>query len=405
MMICSRLAWFKRLNCNPTAHHPLHRALWVLGWALTMSACSRPVPADPPIRAVRTQVVQTQAMGGAAEYAGEIRARTESRLGFRVGGKVAQRLVNLGDRVKAGQALALLDPGDLQLAQSAAQAALRSAQAQLEQAQADHQRAASLRDQGFISAAEFDRRAAALTAARSAQEQAQAQAAVQQNQASYTRLVADAPGVITSVDAEPGTVVAAGQAVLRLAHEGLRDVVFAVPEDKVDFFRGLAVPGASPLRVRLWGSGLEFSARVREVAAAADAVSRTFLIRATLGEQAEAVVRLGQTATVRVELPKVEAALRLPLSAIGALQGRSVVWVVEPASMTVSPQTVMVAGASGNEVVVASGLKPGQRVVTAGVHVLSPGQKVRLYQEPGRSSLSSEPRPLVPVQAASMPSS
>lgn len=346
----------------------------------TLAACSRQEPAPDPVRAVRTATIALQTAGGVHEYAGEVRARTESRLGFRVGGKIVRRNADLGDAVKAGQQLAQLDPQDLRLGQDAARAVMSAAQVNFDQTAADFKRFKELRDQGFISSADLERRETALKAAQAQLEQARAQNAVQGNQAAYASLVADAKGVITGVDAEPGMVVAAGAPVLRLAHDGPRDVVFSVPEDKVGLIKQLSgIPGR--FQVRLWGSSTAtLPASIREISAAADPVTRTFLVKADIGN---ASVRLGQTATVLVELPQAAGVTKLPLSALKQEQGQSIVWVVERASMTVRAQPVVVAGADGNEAVIASGLEAGQVVVTAGVHVLNPGQKVKLYVDPG----------------------
>jgi len=348
-----------------------------------LAGCSRPEPAPAPIRAVRTVTVAPQSASGVQEYAAEVRARTESRLGFRVGGKIVRRDADLGDSVRAGQVLAQLDPQDLRLGQDAARAALSAAQVNLDQAAADFRRFRELRDQGFISSAELERRETALKAAQAQFEQARAQSSVQGNQAGYASLVADASGVVTAVEAEPGMVVAAGTPVLRLAHDGPRDVVFAVPEDRVALIRQLAEqPGR--FKVRLWGAdATPIAATVREIAAAADPVTRTFLVKADVGR---APVKLGQTATVLVELPPVAGITKLPLSALKEEQGRTVVWTVDRQAMTVQPQPVQVAGADGNDAVIAAGLQPGQVVVTAGVHVLTPGQKVKFYVEPGASA-------------------
>lgn len=343
-----------------------------------LAACSRQEPAPDPIRAVRTVTIQSQSAAASWEYAGEIRARTESRLGFRVGGKIVSRRADLGDSVKAGQMLAQLDAQDLKLGQDSARAAMAAAQVNHEQAQADYKRFKDLRDQGFISSAELERRDTALKAAKAQLDQALAQSSVQGNQATYATLAADANGVITGVDAEPGMVVAAGAPVVRLAHDGPRDVVFAVPEDKVQTLRQLAAqPGR--FKVRLWGdNAAPLPAAIREIAGSADPVTRTFLVKADIGS---AAVRLGQTATVVVDLPPAQGIAKLPLSALKEEQGRTVVWVVDRQSMTVQQQSVTLAGADGNEAVVAGGLAPGQLVVTAGVHVLNPGQKVKLYAE------------------------
>jgi len=355
--------------------------------AVAVAGCAKNEPAPEPIRAVRTMTVSSESAAGVQEYAAEIRARTESRLGFRVGGKLVRRQVDAGSVVKAGQVLAQLDPQDLRLGQDAARAALVAAQVNQDQAAADFKRYRDLRDQGFISSAELERRDTALKSAQAQLDQARAQASVQGNQAAYATLVADASGVITGVDAEPGMVVGAGASVVRLAHDGPRDVVFSVPEDKVTLVKALAAqPGR--FKVRLWGAGggEPLPAAIREIAAAADPVTRTFVIKADIGGAASGQVRLGQTATVLVEMPKTVGVTKLPLSALKEEQGRTVVWVVDKGSMTVKTQPVMLAGAEGNDAVVSGGLTPGQVIVTAGVHVLNPGQKVKLYVDPGAAS-------------------
>lgn len=356
-------------------HRLATSALVPLVLSLALAGCSRPeAPADP-VRAVRTQVVADGTQVASHEYAAEIRARTESRLGFRVGGKLQSRAVNLGDPVRPGQVLAQLDAQDLRLGQDAARAALSAAQTQLDQASADFKRFKELRDQGFIGAAELERRETAVKAARAQWEQARAQLAVQGNQASYASLVADAAGVVTGVEAEPGQVVAAGAPIVRLAHDGPRDAVFSVPEDRVGSIRAL-LGKAGGVRLLPWGSQDAVPATVREVAAAADPATRTFLVKADTGT---APVRLGQTASVRVDAPPVDGAIRLPLSAVVESQGRSMVWLFDRTSMTVRQQPVTVAGADGNQVLIAQGLKPGDEVVTAGTHVLTPGQKVKPF--------------------------
>jgi multidrug efflux system membrane fusion protein len=363
-----------------------HLLLPTLAATALLAACSKNEPAPEPIRAVRTVTVSNDSAGGVQEYAAEVRARTESRLGFRVGGKIVRREVDAGTVVKAGQMLAQLDPQDLRLGQDAARAALVAAQANYDQTLADYKRYKDLRDKEFISSAELERRDTALKAASAQLDQAKAQASVQGNQAAYANLVADASGVITGVDAEPGMVVAAGTPVLRLAHDGPRDIVFSVPEDKVSLIKAIAAqPGR--LKVRLWGTNAEaMPATVREIAAAADPVTRTFAVKADIGSDASKNVRLGQTATMMVEMPKTIGISKLPLSALKEEQGRTIVWVVDKTSMTVKPQPVQVAGADGNDAVIAGGINAGQMVVTAGVHVLTPGQKVKLYVDPAAAA-------------------
>ena len=378
----------------------MRNMLLVAGVAL-LAACTKPEVAPDPVRAVRTLTVVAQSAGGTVEYAGEVRSRTESRLGFRVGGKIVRRNAELGSTVKAGQVLAQLDAQDLRLGQDSARAALLAAQANHELAQADYRRFKELLDKGFISSAELERRDTTLKAARAQLDQATAQSSVQGNAAGYASLVAEASGVVTSIDAEPGMVVAAGTPVLRLAHDGPRDVVFSVPEDKVALIKALsAQPGA--FKVRLWGETAEpMGATVREIAASADPVTRTFLVKADIGRAA--TVRLGQTATVLVALPQAAGVTKLPLSALKEEQGRTMVWLVDRETMTVKLQPVQFAGADGNDAVVTAGVSPGQVVVTAGVHVLTPGQKVKFYVDPGAPSASSALMPATAPATAPAP--
>jgi len=350
-------------------------ALLLLPVALLLAACAPPPPAPEPVRAVRVMTVAADAAGGVQEYAGEVRARVESRLGFRVAGKMTARQAEVGQSVRLGQPLAQLDPSDLKLQQDAALAGLRAAQAAFDFAAADFKRYEELRAQGFISGMELERRETTLKSARAQLEQAKAQADVQGNFAAYAVLTASASGIVTATEAEVGAVLSAGTPVLRLAHDGPRDVVFSVPEDAALGIRAL-LGRRDALRVRPWGQAGTLPATVREVAAAADPATRTFLVRADLGA---APVQLGQTLTVQLDLPRRDAAARLPLTAVMRQQGQTAVWVLDPASMTVKVQPIVVAGADGNSVMVASGLQSGQRVVTAGVHTLTPGQKVKLY--------------------------
>jgi len=355
----------------------------VLAWALAMTGCSPKEVAPEPVRAVRTLRVEPGSVAAVQEFSGEVRARTETRLSFRVGGKMVSREVGLGDAVRPGQLIAQLDAADLRLGQEAASAALRAAQVQADQAGADLKRYRELHAQGFIGDAELERRQTTLKAAQATLDQARAQAGVQGNQAQYARLVAEGAGVVTAVEVEPGTVVAAGTPIVRVALDGPRDVVFSVPEDRVGELRAL-MDRAGALQVRLWGGeGEMLPATLRELAAAADATTRTFVAKADLGA---AAARLGRTATVRLERPRRDGQIRLPLSAVAEQGGRSIVWVLDGQAMTVRPQPVVIGGADGNEVLVSGGLQPGQEVVTAGVHVLTAGQKVRRHVEPARAA-------------------
>ncbi len=353
--------------------------------AALLAGCSRSPDAPEPVRTVRTMKLEASTPNAAVDYAADVRARVESRLSFRVAGKMVSRPVSVGETVKPGQVLASLDPQDLRLGQEASRSQMQAARVNQEQAAGDYKRFKDLREQGFISAAELERRENTLKALTAQLDQAVALASVQSNQARYSTLLAEAGGVITAVEAEPGAVLSAGATVLRLAQDGPRDAVFSVPEDQAAALRQL-IGKLGILRVR-WGSaaasaaagagGTSVSATVREVAGAADPVTRTFLVKADLGD---APVQLGQSATVSLSLNSPAGVLKLPLAAVFEAQGKSQVWVLDPATMTVEMKTVQVGGAEGNQVVVAGGLVPGSEIVTAGVHVLTPGQKVARFQ-------------------------
>ncbi len=351
-----------------------------------LAACSKPEPATEPIRSVRVLTVGVDTIATGYEYAAEVRPRVESRLGFRVGGKITQRKAEVGQRVKAGQLLAQLDAQDFKLAADAGRAQVAAAQTNRDLAAADYKRYKELQAQNFISGAEVERRETTLKAAQAQLEQAQAQLASQGNQTLYASLVADVAGVVTAVEAEPGQVVAAGTPVVRIAQDGPRDAVFSVPEDKV-----AAMRVGSAVAVKLWATGGSTTGKVREVAAIADPATRTYLIKVALdGKDAPA---LGATVYVQpAALSHVGAqVMKLPTSALKQSGQGSAVWVLDKASMTLKSQAVQIATADGNDAVIAGGIKPGDLVVSAGVHVLSEGQKVSIYPEKPQSASVDRP--------------
>lgn len=345
--------------------------------ALTVAGCSRPPAAEEPVRAVKLVTVGASRATATLEYAGEVRARTESRLGFRVAGKLVQRQVDVGQHVQAGQLLAQLDGNDYALAAQAAQAQMAAATTQRDLAAADLARYQALKDKNFISGAELDRRLASFKSAQAQLDQAKANAASQSNQSGYTRLVADVAGVVTAVDAEPGQVVAAGAPVVRIAQDGARDVVLVVPEDKRSQVRiGQGV------QVRPWADGSALlKGKVREVAAAADPVTRTYTVKVALA--GDGAPPLGATVYAQPEGmgPTGMPLLKLPTVAVREQGGQSAVWVYDPQTQVVRSQRVTVASADGNEAVIAEGVAPGMQVVVAGVHVLTEGQHVTVYQD------------------------
>lgn len=340
-----------------------------------LSACSKPAPTPEPTRAVKLIEVGAGVVNAQVEYAGEVRAQTESRLGFQVAGKVIQRFVNVGDAVRKGQVLAELDGQDYALAAEAAQAQLAAAATQRDLAQADWARYSALKDKGFISGVELDRRRANLQSAQAQLAQAQAQAAAQNNQSAYTRLLASAAGVVTAVQAEPGQVVAAGSPVVQLAHDGLRDVVVAVPEGARSH-----IQVGQLVQVRIWAQDLLLSGVVRELAASADPVTRTYSVKVAV--QGKEQPELGATAYVRTTPSAGSSSdvIKLPSTAVLEQGGSSWVWEFDPKKASVHARKVVLSGVDGNEVIIASGVHNGMQLVAAGTHVLTEGQKVSIYK-------------------------
>lgn len=341
-----------------------------------LAGCSRPAPPEEPVRAVKLMTVTVGSMNSAPEFAGEVRARVESRLGFRVAGKLIRRQAEIGQHVRPGQVLAQLDPQDYKLAADAMKAQLLVTTTNRDLAAAEFKRYKDLKEQNFVSGVELDRREASLKAANAQVAQVQAQLASQGNQSGYTSLVADVAGIVTAVEAEPGQVVAVGTPVVRIAQDGPRDVLFSVPEDRL-----AAISTGSAVAVRQWTAQATRKGVVREIAALADPVTRTYLVKVAVnGSDA---LPLGSTVTVAPQALSVKGAqvIKLPTSALKQDGAGSAVWVLDTTSMTVRSQPVQLVAADENDVVVGSGLLPGMQVVTAGVHVLSAGQKVTAYKE------------------------
>lgn len=326
---------------------------------LAVAACSKPEPPAQPLRTVRVMKVDGAAASGSLTFPGEVRARYESRLGFRLGGKIVERRVDVGAAVKRGQVLARLDAQDASLNAAQAEAARALAEAEAK-------RYRDLRAKNFVSQAVLDAKETALKTAA-------AQAGVARNQAGYTTLVADRDGVVTAVEAEAGQVVAAGQTVLRVAEGNEKEIVIAVPEGDVEKVRG-----AEGFAVALNSlPGRSWAGRLRELSPSADPATRTFAARIGVPEADESV-RLGMSARVEAKVSRGDTALRLPLSAFFTRNDQANVWVVDPATQTVTLTKVETDGVAGNEMRVKAGLQPGMLVVTAGASLLEPGQKVRL---------------------------
>ncbi len=304
-------------------------------------------------------------------YAGEVRARHEADLAFRLAGKLVARQVEVGSVVQAGEVLARLDPADSALNADAARSQLAASATEYAYATAELDRYRSLLEKKFISQAVYDGKLNAFNAAQARQQQAQAQAALAGNQAGYATLRADRAGVITAVTADPGQVVAAGQAVMKLARPEEKEVAIAVPESRLAELRA-----AQDASIRLWAEpGKVYRGKIREIAPTADTATRTFAVKVSVLD-AGPEVRLGMTANVLLGGAAAHSLL-LPLSAVTQKDGQTSVWVVEGADNKVVPRTVQIGAYRENGVTVLSGLSAGERVVAAGVHKLLAGQVVR----------------------------
>ena len=338
-----------------------------------LDGCSHSeAPADD-VRPVRALTLNAGGVKSSAEFSGDVRPRYESQLGFRVGGKISSRKVDVGTVVKRGQVLMQLDPQDLRLGQEQAQANLRAAQTNYELARADLKRYQDLRGQNFVSQAVLDQKLAAARSAQASVEAARAASHEQANQTGYANLVSDADGVVTAINAEVGQVVQPGAPVVRVARTDEKEVVIGVPEDQVDELHGDKM--RSEVRVRLWADpNRSIAGKIREVAPVADPATRTYTVKVSIPPQED--VRLGMTAVVRIAQAGAASAIKAPLSALYQNKGQSSVWVIENGAVRVVP--VQVGGVSGNDVLIAGGVKPGQTVVTAGVNLLKPGQKVKV---------------------------
>lgn len=315
-------------------------------------------PPDVTVQApklVKTLKVDAGETATAQRYSGEVRARVETTLGFRVGGKLVERRVDAGARVKAGQVLARLDPTDQQLTAAQAEANRALASAELKRTQ-------DLRQQNFISEAALDTRKTAAIAA-------DAQARLAKNQSTYTTLKADAPGVIAAVLAEPGQVVTTGQAVFRLARDGGREVAIAVPESRL---AGLTV--GTPATVEVW-AGKTYAGVLRELAPVADAATRTFAARIAITD-ADETVALGMTATVSFATTA-DVRFVVPLAAILQQGEKPAVWVIGP-DQSVSQRIIEIERYGDAGAIVKSGLNAGETIVAAGAFKLTAGEKVRL---------------------------
>lgn len=330
------------------------------------------------IMPVRVAIAHPVATAATERYAATLQARVETSLGFRVAGKVVERLVNIGDRVVAGQALERLDPSDMKLNEHVTAAQVTAAEADLVKADADFVRGESLLKQGWITRAIYDSRKQSRDAAAARLQQAHENLRLARDNLNYTTLVADSPGVITSVSAEPGQVVAVGQEVMRLAHQGEIEAVVDLPEQMV------ARLGNIRFTVTLWAEpGREIAARLRELSPSADPATRTYRARLTLEDPPESV-QLGMTATAIAEDRTSSRIVLLPMTALFHDGQDPAVWVVTPGGDRVSLRRVTLAAYRDDQIAIARGLEDGDTVVTAGAFKLTAQDHIRIWSEPER---------------------
>lgn len=345
----------------------------IAGWlivALMTSGCSKSPDEDPRVRSPKVQVAAATLAGtNAKAFTGTVDARVQSNLGFRVGGKILERSVDVGQRVQKGQVLMRLDSLDLELALAAQQAKVVAARARYAQAKADEARFAGALESGAVSRLGHDAARAELDISKALLEAAEAEARVSHNSKEYAVLQADADGVIVRTLSEPGQVVVAGQTVIQLAHDGPREAVINLPE-------GVRPALGTTAIARLHGQNQVYQARLRQLSDAADPASRTFEASFVLEGEA-AAAPLGSTVTVEL-LTKADPGKPSVVVPIGAVHDRGSgtgVWIVNDKS-EVTFRLVQIASIGKEDIVVSRGLDAGEKVVALGAHLLHEGQAV-----------------------------
>ncbi|MCP3668286.1 MAG: efflux RND transporter periplasmic adaptor subunit [Gammaproteobacteria bacterium] len=353
-----------------------HLLLLILTSSTLIAGCGeKENPAPKPVRPVLSQLAEVTPYWQTNTYSGEIRARHETDLGFRINGKIIERKVEAGDQVKPGDVLARLDPENYRLQLTEAEAQLAVARAEKSKAAADLKRYDTLLQRKLVSEEEFHNYRNGLEVASAKERQASAAVKAARNQHRYTTLIADREGVVTSVQADEGQVIVAGQSVVQLALCCEKEVEISVPENRLDALRN-----ADDIQISLWAfPEKQYTAQLRELSPTADSVTRTYRVRLSLPDTG-AEVSYGMTATARVRMQLHRQIVHLPLSAIFQQDAAPAVWIVDPEQLRVKLQSVDVTEYRQDGALISSGLKGGERVVTAGVHRLVSGQKVRLLK-------------------------
>lgn len=344
--------------------------------AFGLTACTEggaEVVEEPSLRPVKVIEVSAPSTARELRYSGTVKARSEAAAGFRVSGKIIERLVDIGDRVAPGDILARLDVTDYQLQVRSAEASLAAAERQLETADFALKRADALYRQQVTTKAQLEQAQLTFNQALSTRDSQKSSLEQARNQVAYGELKADKPGIVTTIGADAGQVVAAGSPVVTVAADGEKEVLIAVPENEIFAF----APGKE-VDVGFWSKdGLALKGVVREVAGSADATSRTFAVRISLSDNPQ--ILLGMTARVTATAPSDKSLFELPLSALTRDNAeQTIVWTVDRMAATVHARPVKVDTFSDSGIKVSSGLNPGDLVVVAGTQFMAEDMKVRL---------------------------
>jgi RND family efflux transporter MFP subunit len=355
--------------------------LGVAACAALLAGCQREASevTEPEARPVRSITIATREGGSTIALTGRVAAEDEIAVAFRIPGRLIDRPVNVGDRVRPGQVLARLEQMNERNQLLSAQAALNAANADLIRARDEFERQRSLIDEGFTTRAQLDQATAAFRAAEAQVKSATAQVSMAQDQVGFTVLTADAPGAIIARGAEPGEVVQAGRMILRIALDGGVDAVFEVPPQVLRSASGSDSRSIKVAVALTDDPTVTATGFVREVSPQADPVTGTFTVRVGL-ENPPPGMLLGSVVSGRMTLPG-EQLVDIPSSALMTSGGSPALWVVDHATSTVALRNISILRFEPDSVVVGEGLSPGDTVVTAGVQTLRPGQKVRLLDE------------------------
>ncbi|WP_455273938.1 efflux RND transporter periplasmic adaptor subunit [Rhizobium herbae] len=358
--------------------------------ALALSGCSEEKAETKeivrPVKVVEIAAIDTSRT---LSYSGTVRARTEMNLGFRVNGKITERLVDVGQRVKSGDLLARIDPSDYQLALTSAKASLDAAERQVETTQLARIRAEQLFAKNVAPKSQLEQATLGYNQAVATRDSARSALDQATNQVSYTDLKSDQNGIVTAVSADIGQVVGSGTPVVSVAVDGEKEVLVAIPETDIGQFKLGKV-----VTVGFWSdAALMLQGKVREVAGSAEPQSRTFAVRISLPNDQN--VLLGMTAGILAAAADTKQLVSIPLSALAKKDDQPIVWTVDRAAETVHSRPVEVADFTGDGVRIAEGLKPGDVVVAAGTQFMTEGLKVKLDSEAAQQSAAAENTQLV----------